>query len=137
MNFFYHFLSKYGLHDSVCNSIFWENRNICFAFNSGIYELLPNGKEKDLTNPCKMIISLDLEASQKPHQFISVNQIFHGKFDEIECEDFFQLVANNWFEIENQYFSPFNNAILLIGYSGCAQYEVSISNIKTISFSFD
>lgn len=137
MKRFYDFLNKYGLHDSVCNSIFWENGNICFAFNLGIYELLPNGKEKCLTNPCKMIVSLDLKTSQKAHQFMLVNQILHGKFDEIECEDFLQIVANNSFEIENHYFSPFNNTILLIGYSSCAQYEVSISNIKTISFSFD
>lgn len=130
-------MSKYGLHDSACNSIFLENERVCFIFNFGIYELFSNGKEKNLTDPCKMIVSLDIETSQRVHQFISVNQILRGEFNEIDCEDFFQIVANSRFEIENYFFSPFNNTMLLIGYSSCAQYEFLISNIKTISLSFD
>lgn len=56
--------------------------------------------------------------------------------DNVEFNVFTNTVKENKLDIEINYFSPFANEILLIGYMKPGKYEIRLSEISNIYFSF-
>jgi len=136
MDGFSDYLYKYGLHDCMIDDIIIDNGNVVFVFGSGIYMLDPSGKEIRLTKSCKVIVELDETNPQQALNYIDVVKIFRESISEVDCADFVEIVKQFKFSIILNYYSYFNNSILLKGYVNNSKYEITISEIRRIAFDF-
>ena len=136
MKIFDEYLYKYGFHDSIIDNIFLQENKVCFCFNSGIYLLDFFGKEFVKTEKCQMTIEVNHLNVEKIWEFIEISKIYKKNITEVEFDIFINKVKENKLNVEINYFSPFANEILLIGYIKSEKYEIRISEISNIYFSF-
>lgn len=136
MNLFYDYLYKYGLHDCAVNDIFIENEKIVFCFDSGVYELDDCGKERNLTESCKMKVKVAGLNQDKLWEHVEINRVYKGTICETEYDDFVQKVKEINFDIDINYYSRFCNSILLKGYIKDEKYEVEITEVSAVEFVF-
>ena len=132
---FNHNINKYGLHDCSVKSLVVQNDSIELLFK-GLYELDEQGKEKDLTDECRMTISLNLSDSQNIEDYIEINQIHRGRIKELSLKNFMKIIHNFCFDIEMDFYSQFNNSMLLKGFINKYQIGFFMSNIKNITVEF-
>ena len=111
MHNFHEYLYKYGLHDCRLDDILFEIGNIVFCFHSGVYRLNSVGKEIERTAACRMV-------------------------KEINCHEFIENVKKFKFDIDINYYSYFCNTVLLKGYINNGKYEIVISEVKKVGFTF-
>lgn len=130
------FLYQYGLHDCQLNNVAFEKQTILFCFDSGVYELNSTGKETKKTKPCKMIIEVDSRYSNELSDHIEIICLSRKKIKEIDCDSFVHLFQKYQLVVDMIYYSYFCNTIMLIGYMNNKKYELTISEIDKIDFSF-
>ena len=136
MNSFNDYIYRYGLHDCVVNDIFVEGEQLVFGFAQGVYVLDDYGKERNLTESCKMIVKVAGLNQNKMWEHVEINCLSKGTICEIEYDDFVQKVKEFNFDIDINYYSHFCNAILLKGYIKDDKYEMEISEVSTVEFVF-
>jgi len=130
------FLYQYGLHDCQLNNVSFEKQTILFCFDSGVYELNSTGKETKKTKPCKMIIEIDSRFSNELSDHIEIICLSRKKIEEIDFESFAHLFQRYQLVVDMIYYSYFCNTIMLIGYMNNKKYELTVSEINKIDFSF-
>ena len=133
---FNEYLNKYEMHDCVIDKITVTNDTIIFYFNSGVYTLYDSDKESSKTSSCQMSIVVELY-NEKIEQLIEINSIYQGTIKEIEIDEFCDIISNFKFDVDNNYFSRFNNCILIEGYSQKIKYQFKIERISKINFNLD
>ena len=131
------YIFKYGLHDCKSNNIVIGKDYVKFYFDNGVYRLDDSGKEKCLTKRCLMSIELENLNDNSIDSFIEIREIYKRKIKEINFVKIFSLLKRNEFVITANYYSFFNNTILIRGYIEKKAYEISICNIRKIVFSFN
>lgn len=136
MSNFNEYLYQYNLHDCKIDDVIFDNNKIIFFFGAGVYELSPTGKEIQLTDSCRMTIQLEETNPQKIYDHIEITQIITRKIDEIDCVEFVDIVKKYKLDVDMNYYSRFCNTILLKGYINKARYELLISEVETVKFSF-
>ncbi len=136
MHNFHEYLYKYGLHDCRLDDILFENGNIVFCFHSGVYRLNSVGKEIERTAACRMTVEFNEKCPLEICDHIEINQILHRKIKEINCHEFIENVKKFKFDIDINYYSYFCNTVLLKGYINNGKYEIVISEVKKVGFTF-
>ncbi len=130
------YLFKYGLHDCVVDKVLVKNNSLVFCFEAGVYKLNESAKETTKTSYCLMdleIRGLDIE---KMWEHIEVIKISKNTVREMEWEEFMDEVNEFKFDIQENYLSYFGQSILLEGYTSKSRYQIKISEIISIRFSF-
>ena len=128
---------KYALHDTKINNIVSNNEEIELYFAEGIYLLGEEGKEAELSDPCRMLITINGFNCSKPYEHITVIKAKKSKVTEIDFADFIKLVEENSFDIDIDYYSFFGAAILLKGYCGKYGIELTIMEVDKVEYIFE
>ena len=128
---------QYGLHDTTINKIISNKTGIELYFESGVYLLDEQGRETELSDPCRMVISINRFDSTQMFEHITVTKIRKSKATEMNFSDFLKLVEKNVFEIDMDYYSFFGHSILLKGYCGQYGIELTITEIEKAEYRFD
>lgn len=128
---------KYGLHDTAINEIELCANGMKFIFNNGIYLLNENGKEKGLTEKCKIELLISNFNFGEISENIEIFKIYKKKIYEINFQEFLKLLKQGNFEIKYNFVSNFNNTLLFKGFIGKNKFEFLISNIIEIGINFD
>lgn len=124
----------YGLHDTDLTEIRIEDSCIVLNFPAGVYELDTNGKELSLTSMCKMV--LHLRYSQNILDNICITKRKKDRTRDITFYELENMLSKCCFEIENNYYSEFDNSMLLKGYIGLYNVELIITDIIKYDFLF-
>ena len=127
---------KYGLHDSRINKVDFKNDTLTLSFDEGAYNLDSNGRETEKTTSCKLVITLRDKNIEDISQYVTVSKTRKGRVKEISFDDLLSLLKKNYFEIDNDYYSYFNNAILLRGYIAKYSVAIEITDIQKMEFVF-
>lgn len=127
---------KYALHDTEISKVVYNNNfKITFCFKTGIYLLNQIGKEAEKTQQC--VLDIFLRSNADPClNFIEVKKFYKSRHKDIEFKDFIKLIEKNCFEVISEYYSFFDNSILLKGFIGKYGIELIISEIENITYSF-
>ena len=128
---------KYALHDTEINKIVCNNKGLELHFVNGVYLLDEKGKETELSNPCRMDITINGFDNTKLYEHITVTKTRKLKVSEIEFYDFLKLLEKNLFKIDIDYYSFFGSSILLKGYVGKYIIELIITEIEKAEYMFD
>jgi len=128
---------KYGLHDCTVDTLWIEKNKLVLQFNTGVYELDSTGTEKHKTSPCKMFISLHNLNENKIWEHVQITRTRKSKIREIPYNKFVETVAKQKMDISINFFSPFNNTVLLKGYMQDGKYDIVISETISIELVFD
>ena len=124
----------YGLHDTLVHDIVMEESGVTLLFREGVYELSGEGKEIALTEPCKMRLTVENFDTTDLYAHCSFYQCCKNRYAEIGFSEMKALLANDPFEIDLDYYSPFARAVLLRGHIGAYLIEVQITEVQTIAF---
>ena len=130
------YLFKYCLHDCVVDKVLVQNNSIVFCFNTGVYKLNENAKEITKTSSCLMDLEIRGLNIEKMWQHMEVSRICKNAVCEIECEEFIEEVNKFKFDVQHNYLSYFGQGILLEGYILKSRYQIKISEILNIRFTF-
>lgn len=130
------YIKKYGLHDCIIDTINIENNGVHFDMLSGVYTLSSEGKELSKSSACKIFFEIGDFDKHKPWQHIQVTQTYKGQFHNVTLFSFLNRVEKYKFDISINYYSPFDNRILIKGYLDKGRYEIEISEINKIHFIF-
>ena len=128
---------KYALHDTEINSIDCNSAGIEFRFVKGVYLLNEQGKEGELSYPCRMIITINDFNSYRMYEHITVMKSRKSKISEIAFEDFLKLLEKDSFNVDIDYYSFFGASILLKGYCGKFKIEFTITEVDKVEYIFD
>ncbi|MGN1155418.1 MAG: hypothetical protein ACI4TK_04510 [Agathobacter sp.] len=130
------YLFKYGLHDCVVDRVLVQNNSLVFCFKTGVYKLNESAKETTKTSYCLMDIEIRELNIEKMWEHIEVIKICKNTVCEVVCEEFIDEVNKFKFDIQENYLSSFGQSILLEGYTLKSRYQIKISEIINIRFSF-
>lgn len=128
---------NYGLHDTVINNIDENGEFLCLYFANGVYHIDSTGKELNVTSKCRMEINIIGFNERTAYKYVEIYRYYKNKFYEMKYIDFKKLLKQSIFDIEFDYYSGFNNSIMLIGYIGKYKIELKITDIHKINFYFD
>ena len=137
MKEFYSYLYQYGLHDCKANALSFVNGDFIFDFPFGVYALDQSGHEKEVTQRCKLIVSLKEIYKDDFFNHISISCQKKKKAIDISFERTVQLIQKFGFDIDINFYAPFCNTILLKGYIGKSMCEIEISEVEKIEFIFE
>jgi len=126
------FIYKYAFHDTIINDIESIDGQIILYVKDGIYTLDEFGKETRKTSSCKIVLSIADFRISEPWSILIIYKIKSKKINEVKYEDFVKCVKKEKFTINNHYFSPFNNELMLVGYIGDYKIQIIISSIDKI-----
>ncbi len=130
------YLYKYGLHDCTVDRIFIQNNLLIFCFDTGVYNLNEKGKETTKISNCLIHLEIEDLNIGKMWEHIEIFKFSKNKVCEISFEEFVEEVSKFKFEIIENYLSYFSQSILLEGYTSKNRYQIKVSEISKIEFSF-
>ena len=128
---------KYSLHDTVLNKIAFDRSGITLHFKNGVYLLDNDGRETELSGPCRIAVTINKFNSMNKYEHITVTKTAKSKIDEIDIERFIKMLDENSFRIDSDYYSFFGSSILLKGYIGKYAIEFIITEIEKAEYLFD
>ena len=133
----YSYFYKYGLHDCKANALSFANGDFIFDFSDGVYALDEKGREKEVTQRCKLVVSLEEIYKKDFRNHISVFYRKKKKAIDLSIEKAMQLIQKFKFDIDANFYTPFCSTILLKGYIGKSMCEIEISEVEKIEFIFE
>lgn len=137
MNKVYEALTQYGLHDTKIDRIILDGNSIIFEFNDGVYGLSASGKEIALTGKCSLKITADIAATPELENYVNVCRSLKNRTKELTITELTELVDKYGFNVDNLYFSAFNNEVLIVGGIGKYGIEIYISDILQAEYIFN
>ena len=123
------FQDRYGLHDTQLTKICVADDWIDLEFGNGIYNLDPKNKEIGLTKCCHIFIQTGDPDIEKCVEIVKIDK---GELHSIGLAELQQMMARSAFEVEFDFYSNFNNAMMLIGY--IASRKVVFTIYESIDF---
>ena len=137
MNKVFDALMQYGLHDTKIGRITPEGNSIVFEFDNGVYSLSASGKEIALTGRCSLKITADIAATAELENYVNIRRSFKNRTKELKITELTGLVDKYGFNVDNLYFSVFNNEVLIVGGIGKYGIEICISDILQAEYIFN
>ena len=137
MNKVYEALTQYGLHDTKIDRIILDGNSIVFEFDNGVYSLSAFGKEMELTGKCRLKIAIDIAAIAELENYVNIRRSFRNRTKELKINELTGLVDKYGFNVDNLYFSAFNNEVLIVGGIGRYGIEIYISDILRTEYIFN
>ena len=137
MNKVFDALMQYGLHDTKIDRITPEGNSIVFEFDNGVYGLSASGKEMALTGKCRLKITADIAATAELENYVNIRRSFKNRTKELTITELTGLVDKYCFNVDNLYFSVFNNEVLIVGGIGKYGIEIYISDILQAEYIFN
>lgn len=125
---------NYGLHDTSVHGISIEDGGLSFSFENGVYILNDEGRETVLSNPCKMLISIENFDKNSIFEHCSFYKCRKNRIYEVDFADIQKLLLKNCFSIDSDFYSPFLRAISLRGYIGKYRAEILITEVRSVEF---
>ena len=126
-------LFRYGFHDTTADFIRLRENQVEIFFSNGIYELDYSGREVKLTPKVEMQIKVDTRFCRL-EDMIEVREIF-PKYKKIRIHDI-EKGSKYRMDINNIYYSRFNNTILLDCTIGNSDILISIEECLDIYYAF-
>lgn len=126
---------NYGLHDCKISKIEYKESAFEFYFDSGVYLLDNIGKETNLTSKCKMVLTLE-DYIDREDQVLYIVKMRKNRYKELSFSKLCEMLNKNALDIENDFYSDFDNAILFKGYIDRYGIELTITDIKQTDFIF-
>ena len=127
----------YGLHDAYIYDILLEENGISLLFNDGVYLLDENGKETQLSAPCKMLINVENFDKSKIYAHCDFRKTHKNRFKNIEFTDLKKLLLKDKINIDLDFYSPFAQAISIKGTICRCFIELTIYDVVSIEFIFN
>lgn len=127
---------KYGLHDCIISKVNFENSILSLSFNKGVYYLDNENKELSLSPSCICNLTLPELHFDDIVEYITINKKRKNRVVEISYQKLCKMLENNYMSIDNDYYSFFNNSLLLKGFIGKYQVEIEITDIVKREFVF-
>ena len=127
----------YGLHDTVINRIIRTDVGIILEFDDGVYLLDGTGKETVLSKKCNLELKINFFDRQKMYEHIEIKRILKDKIEEIEYDEFEELLSKNTFYVYLDYYCPFGDSVLIKGSIGKYGIEFVVTEIAELSYSFE
>ena len=137
MNKVFDALMQYGLHDTKIDRITPEGNSIVFEFDNGVYSLSASGKEIALTGKCSLKITADIAATAELENYVNIRRSLKNRTKELTITELTELVDKYGFNVDNLYFSVFNNEVLIVGGIGKYGIEIYISDILQAEYIFN
>lgn len=137
MNKIFDALTQYGLHDTKIDRITLEGNSIIFEFNDGVYGLSTFEKEMELTGKCRLKIAVDIAETAELENYVNIRRSFKNRTKELTIKELTGFVDKYGFNVDNLYFSAFNNEVLIVGGIGKYGIEIYISDILQAEYIFN
>lgn len=137
MNLKFDEIKKYGLHDTEIDNVEINDGTLIVDISSGVFYLDSFGKELAKSKNCKIIFEIGGLNKQNVYEHLEIFKKRKNTVKEIKFDNFKKLLNTNIFSIDGNYYSDFNNSILLKGFLGKFQIEITIFDIDKISINFD
>lgn len=130
MNNIFKQLFQYGFHDTELSSIYGENLEISLIFDNGIYLLDESGKETVLTEPIKIVLTVNSYFDSFENA-IEIRE-YGKKIKYLDYLMFKKHLLKERFGISMAYFSHWNNCIMFDGGISKKNIMLSIEGIDEI-----
>ena len=137
MNKTFDALTQYGLHDTKIDRITPKGNSIVFEFHNGVYGLSASGKEMALTGKSSLKITVDIAANSELENYVNIRRSFKNRTKELTITELTGFVDKYGFNVDNLYFSAFNNEVLIVGGIGKYGIEIYISDILQAEYIFN
>lgn len=124
---------EYGLHDTFVHDIAIEENGVSLFFREGVYESDGEGKENFLTQPCKMVLTVENFDKENIFAHCSFYKCRKNRYAEIDFSEMKSLLSKSPFEIDLDFYSPFARAVLLRGRIGAHGIEMQVTEVQTVA----
>ncbi len=121
---------------NIFPQIVCSNKGIELYFENGVYVSKEKGEEFELSEACKIVITISDFDPTKTYEHITVTKIRKSKIKEIEFTDFLKFLEKSPFTIYIDYYSPLGSSILLKGDCGKYGIELSITETEKVEYIF-
>lgn len=136
MNFLDEILRDFWLHESSVSQIDCEDSQLVFNFNRGFW----NDKHEQLEK-CKLIVKIQYLEVNSVNSFVSIQKSVVKKncilSKSISFSQLEKLLQKSEFEVETEYYSEFERAMLIVGRISKYRIDMKITDIDELIFLFE
>lgn len=130
-------LYKFGLHDTCITGIEVKQNEIRFSFSNGVYKLDASGKEISLTGKSTLVITVNNSWTSNPFDVLNIDFFSKNGSLYIDSEDIESIVKKEKLEIQNIYYSRFNNTILFDSGNSKGNYLIRVEYCVDVEYMFE
>ena len=136
MNSFESSLNQYISHDSIITDVVVNVDAITFVFEKGVFTLNQNDFSSRKTDACNMTLYIENFDCDCLYQNLEIKTVDNGVAIDTKFDDFLKTIKKEGLKIYLDYYSFFAKSVLLIGTSEDFEFEITVTDIKKIVFSF-
>ena len=129
-------LNQYVLHDTVITYANLNKDSITFVFEKGVFFSKPNELLLNKTNTCNMNLYIKDFDKNCLYQNIEIKSIDNGIVTDVSFDDLSKSIEKGGLKIYLDYYSFFAKSVLLIGNTEDFEFEITITDIEKIDFTF-
>ena len=136
MNTFESSLNQYVLHDTVITSANSNDDSIIFVFEQGVFFQSPNQLLLNRTGTCSMHLYIRDFDKNSLYQNIEIKTIDNGFITDTSFDDLLKSIKKGGLKIYLDYYSFFAKSIFIIGNTEDFEFEITVTDIEKIDFTF-
>ncbi len=127
-------LFKYGLHDTSISNIGIEDFVLSLRFDEGVYLLDSANKETVKTDKIILKFYIEKFASESVFQHLDCRFFKRRKVVYVTIDEFINKINRQYNEINNVFYSGFNDIVVMNGRFDNCEYEFIVENVERIEF---
>lgn len=129
-------LNQYVLHDTVITYARLNSNSITFVFENGVFFSKPNSLSLNKTGTCNMNLYIKDFDKNCLYQNVEIKTIDNSMVTDASFDDLEKSIEKGGLKIYLDYYSFFAKSVLLIGNTEDFEFEITVTDIEKIDFTF-
>lgn len=129
-------LNQYILHDTVITNVRLTRNSITLVFEDGVFFSKPNSLSLNKTGTCNMNLYVKDFDKNSLYQNLEIKTIDNNVVTDASFDDLAKSIQKSGLKIYLDYYSFFAKSILLIGNTEDFEFEITVTDIEKIDFTF-
>lgn len=129
-------LNQYVLHDTVITYVRLNSNSITFVFEDGVFFSKPNSLSLNKTGNCNMNLYIKDFDKNCLYQNVEIKTIDNSMVTDASFDDLAISMKKGGLKIYLDYYSFFAKSVLLIGNTEDFEFEITVTDIEKIDFTF-
>lgn len=129
-------LNQYVLHDTVITYVRLNSNSITFVFEDGVFFSKPNSLSLNKTGNCNMSLYIKDFDKNCLYQNVEIKTIDNSMVTDASFDDLEISMKKGGLKIYLDYYSFFAKSVLLIGNTEDFEFEITVTDIEKIDFTF-
>ncbi len=129
-------MNQYILHDTVITHAKLNSDFITFIFEHGVFYPKSHPLALSKTSTCNMNLYIKNFDANSLYQNIEIKTVDNGIMTDVSFDDLSKSIKKGGLKIYLDFYSFFARSVLLIGNTQDFEFEITITDIEKIDFTF-